>query len=194
MSEEEVAEFQRLEGLRLSNEESNRITRSSIEAALVLLMKDQAFEDISITGIVKRAGVSRTAYYRNYKSKEDILQSTLKEIVDKIVTAMNLHHPIRNSYDYWLALFQTLEQHMDCLRIILKVNMADTILNEMQNAQLNTTTEASLLTNYATYFWSGAIYSVAANWIRGGAKQTAAEMATVCYKIIEAVDGDYCGS
>ncbi|MEK4058460.1 MULTISPECIES: TetR/AcrR family transcriptional regulator [Paenibacillus] len=190
MSEKEVTELQRMEGLRLSNEESNRITRSSIEAALVLLMKDQAFEDITITGIVKRAGVSRTAYYRNYNSKEDILQSTMKEIVDKIVAAMNLHHPIRNSYDYWLALFQTLEQHIDCLQIILKVNMADTILSEMQDAQLIRSKEVSLLTNYAAYFWSGAIYSVAASWIRSGAKQSAAEMAMLCYKIIEAVNGD----
>ncbi|SDF16617.1 regulatory protein, tetR family [Fontibacillus panacisegetis] len=194
MSTKEVTELQRLEGLRLSNEESNRITRSSIESALVLLMKDQTFEEITITGIVKRAGVSRTAYYRNYKSKEDILQSTMKEIVDKIVTAMNLHHPIRNSYEYWLALFQTLEQHMDCLRIILKVNLADAILNEMQSAQMNTSTEKTLLTNYAAYFWSGAVYSVAAHWIKSGAKQSVAEMATLCYKIIEAVDGDYCGS
>ncbi|AIQ48572.1 TetR family transcriptional regulator [Paenibacillus sp. FSL R7-0273] len=190
MSAKEVTEFQRLEGLRLSNEESNRITRSSIEAALVLLMNDQAFEDITITAIVKRAGVSRTAYYRNYNSKEDILQSTMKEIADKIVAAMNLHHPIRNSYEYWLALFQTLEQHLECLQIILKVNMADTILNDMQAVQLNRSNEETLLTHYAAYFWSGAIYSVAANWIRGGGRQSAAEMATICYRIIEAVNGN----
>lgn len=194
MSMKEVTEFQRLEGLRLSNEESNRITRSSIESALVLLMKDHAFEDITITGIVKRAGVSRTAYYRNYNSKEDILQSTMKEIVDTIVTAMNLHYPIKNSFEYWLALFQTLEQHIDCLRIILKVNLADAIPNEMQSAQMNASTEKSLLSKYADCFWSGAVYSVAANWIRSGAKQSAAEMATLCYKIIEAVDSNYCDS
>ncbi|MBA9087922.1 AcrR family transcriptional regulator [Fontibacillus solani] len=194
MSRKEVTELQRMEGLRVSNEESNRITRSSIQASLVMLMNDQAFEDITITAIVKRAGVSRTAYYRNYNSKEDILQSTVKEIVDKIFAAMNLHHPIRNSYEYWLALFQILEQHMDCLQIILKVNMADTIHNELQATQLNRSKEVTLLTNYAAYFWSGAIYSVAANWIRSGAQQSAAEMATLCYKIIEAVNGDCCGS
>ncbi|WP_246334897.1 TetR/AcrR family transcriptional regulator [Fontibacillus panacisegetis] len=84
-------------------------------------MKDHAFEDITITAIVKRAEVSRTAYYRNYHSKEDILQSTMKEIVDKIIAAMNFHLPIRNSYEYWLALFQTLEQHMEYLQIIPKL-------------------------------------------------------------------------
>ncbi|MCG7379754.1 TetR/AcrR family transcriptional regulator [Paenibacillus sp. ACRSA] len=188
MSEEVNIDLQRTEGLRLSNEESNRITKSSIEAALVLLMKDHAFEEITITGIVKRAGVSRTAYYRNYSSKEDILQSTLMEIIHKIVDAMNLHHPIQNSYDYWLALFQTLEQHIDCLQIILKVNMADIVLRKLQETQLNRSKEDSVLIHYATCFWSGAIYSVAANWIRSGAKESGAEMAILCYKIIEAVD------
>lgn len=191
MSSKEVAKLQRIKGLRVSNEESNRITRLSIQAALVMLMNDQNFEDITITAIVKRAGVSRTAYYRNYSSKEDILQSTIKEIVDKIIAAMNLHHPIRNSYDYWLALFQTLEEHMECLQIILKINLADTIHNELQAIQLNRSKEVTLLTNYAATFWSGAIYSVAANWIRSGARQSAAEMATLCYGIIETVNGDY---
>lgn len=114
----------------------------------------------------------------------------MKEIADKIVAAMNLHHPIRNSYEYWLALFQTLQQHMDCLQIILKVNMADTILNELQDAQSSRLNGNTLLTKYAAYFWSGAIYSMAANWIRSGAQQSAAEMATICYRIIEAVNGD----
>lgn len=194
MPMKEVADLGSLEALRLSNEESNRITRSSIESALIILMKDKNFEDITITAIVKRAGVSRTAYYRNYKSKEDILQSTLKEIVNAIVNGMQLRYPIKNSYTYWLALFEILEQHLDCLHIILKVNLADAILNEMQSAQIHASTGKTLLASYANCFWSGAIYSVATNWIRSGAKQSAAEMATLCYKIIESVDREDCDS
>ncbi|WP_442913586.1 TetR family transcriptional regulator [Lacrimispora sp.] len=40
-------------------------------------MKDRCLHDTSITDIVKRAGVYRTADYRNYDSKEDILHSIM---------------------------------------------------------------------------------------------------------------------
>ena len=50
-----------LKNLYQSNQEANQITRESIETALLHLM-------------VKKAGVSRNAFYRNYKSKEEILE------------------------------------------------------------------------------------------------------------------------
>ena len=44
--------MERRDALRLSNEESNRLTRECIEAALILLMQDADFASISITDII----------------------------------------------------------------------------------------------------------------------------------------------
>ena len=57
----------------LSNNEANRITRESICTALLELMKTKEFKEISISELVRRAGVSRQSFYRNYKTKEDIV-------------------------------------------------------------------------------------------------------------------------
>lgn len=43
-----------------SNKETNRLTREAICTALVFLIQEQSFSKITITDIVKRAGVSRT--------------------------------------------------------------------------------------------------------------------------------------
>ena len=61
------------EYLKLSNMESNKITKESIQVALISLMANKKLENITITEIVKKAGVSRTSFYRNYKDKEDVL-------------------------------------------------------------------------------------------------------------------------
>lgn len=65
----------RLKGLRLSNEETNRLTRESLETALLQLLQEQDIRDISIEALVQRAGVSRMVYYRNFGSKEAILDN-----------------------------------------------------------------------------------------------------------------------
>ena len=48
----------------------NEITKRSIIEAFLLLLQNQPYEKISISDIVKKAGVARVSYYRNFNSKE----------------------------------------------------------------------------------------------------------------------------
>ena len=50
-----------------------------IYEALIELMKQKPYGEITITDITKKAGVSRMAYYRNYQDKDDILISHYKK-------------------------------------------------------------------------------------------------------------------
>ncbi|HIS07210.1 MAG TPA: TetR/AcrR family transcriptional regulator, partial [Candidatus Choladocola avistercoris] len=50
------------------------MTKECLYTALLLLMEKKPYEDITITEIAKKAGVSRMSYYRLYKSKDDILE------------------------------------------------------------------------------------------------------------------------
>ena len=84
----EKNENRKLRALRLSNEESNRVVRESIETALVQLLGQKDISEISIEEIVNRAGVSRMAYYRNYASKDAILDDIFERVCGKIRTAM----------------------------------------------------------------------------------------------------------
>ncbi|MGT2753343.1 TetR/AcrR family transcriptional regulator [Streptococcus ovis] len=63
-----------LKNLYQSNKESNQLTRESIETALLFLLEKKELAQISISELVQKAGVSRNAFYRNYKSKEEILE------------------------------------------------------------------------------------------------------------------------
>ena len=60
--------------------ESNLLTKECIVTALLRLMQEKKYESISITDITTLAGVSRMAYYRNYKSKDEIL---IKYLLDQ---------------------------------------------------------------------------------------------------------------
>ena len=81
-------ELERMNILRLSNAEANKITRDCMKAALVKLLNEKDLPQISVTEIVTAAGVSRPAFYRNYSSKEDLLEdviASVKELLSKVV-------------------------------------------------------------------------------------------------------------
>ena len=46
-------------------------TKRCIMDALLQLMHTKDYDDITITDITERAGVSRMSYYRNYHSKDE---------------------------------------------------------------------------------------------------------------------------
>lgn len=51
----------------------NRIAKESIFTALMILMEQKNFNEISITEVAKKAVVSRMAFYRNYNLMEDMI-------------------------------------------------------------------------------------------------------------------------
>ena len=66
--------------LQEANTESNRLTREAIRTGLIMLMHNNKYDRITVTDIIKRAGVSRSGFYRNYQSKEEVLDEVAGEI------------------------------------------------------------------------------------------------------------------
>ena len=98
MSERKISE-KSLENLRKSNQESNFLTREAIETALLQLLEKKDLAKISISELVKRAGVSRAAFYRNYDSKEEILESVFKRSVHNIMEQLS-HYDVQAMQEF----------------------------------------------------------------------------------------------
>ena len=77
-------EMQKREILRLSNREANRLTRECIQTALIHLMAVKDIDRISVSELVRKAGVSRTAFYNNYTSMYGVLQALTTELLDEL--------------------------------------------------------------------------------------------------------------
>lgn len=105
MSERRISE-KSLENLRKSNQESNLLTREAIETALLQLLEKKDLTKISISELVKRAGVSRAAFYRNYDSKEEILESVFKRTVHNIMEQLHHYDLKTDLYLVWVHLFR----------------------------------------------------------------------------------------
>ena len=58
----------------MNNQEKNTYVRSQLLAALLKMMREQSFADISVSALVNRAQVGRASFYRNFTDKEDVLR------------------------------------------------------------------------------------------------------------------------
>ena len=65
----------------MNNQEKNTYVRQHILSALLELMSTQDFAAISIQALVDAAGVGRASFYRNYKSKEDVLRQEAERLM-----------------------------------------------------------------------------------------------------------------
>ena len=64
------------------NKSNIRVRRAIIDA-LYGIMQDTPLDQITVTEIVEKAGVSRASYYRNFNSKEEVLISMVHDVLDE---------------------------------------------------------------------------------------------------------------
>ena len=67
----------------LSNK-TRPVVKEYIYESLMILMRNSEFDKIKISDIANKAGVSRMTYYRNYVSKEHIIETHIDYIFDQI--------------------------------------------------------------------------------------------------------------
>ena len=131
MSERRISE-KSLENLRKSNQESNLLTREAIETALLQLLEKKDLTKISISELVKRAGVSRAAFYRNYDSKEEILESVFKRTVHNIMEQLHHYDLKTDLYLVWVHLFREARKEARVIQLALDYHLEKIFVQAMQ--------------------------------------------------------------
>lgn len=62
-----------------------RRTRRRLRDALIALVLEQGYDNITIQEITDRADLSRATFYLHYKDKDELLASSLEEMFDELV-------------------------------------------------------------------------------------------------------------
>lgn len=162
--------------------ESNRLAKECIVTALVELMKIREYDTITITDIAKKAGVSRMAYYRNYTSKDDILNKYIEEVGQSIHKMIADSNSSSVPYDYFYALFEQLGKYSDLAIVAYRAHLGELILAALIKNMFVTfpPAENNPTDHYYHYFLAGAFYNVFVEWMKGGLREDSATMARLC--------------
>lgn len=179
MAERKISE-KSLENLKRFNQENNAITRESIEISLLQLLEKKDLKKITISELVQRAGVSRAAFYRNYDSKEEILESIFQSSIAKITKSLDGYNLKTDLYQVWVYLFKEVKKEAKIISLAIDYNferlLTKAVYDFLEKRNGNSSNGAA---SYLNSFWSSAIVSVISKWIKDGMKIPAEKIATL---------------
>ncbi|MDR6123521.1 AcrR family transcriptional regulator [Bacillus sp. SLBN-46] len=69
------------------NDKRMKRTKLMFHHALLLLLQEKTFEEISISDIVRKAEVNRGTFYYHYEQKEDLLEEMVNTVINNMVVA-----------------------------------------------------------------------------------------------------------
>lgn len=166
-------------------------TKRCIMDALLQLMHTKDYDDITITDITEKAGVSRMSYYRNYHSKDEILMDYMFRIIKEYALSLANDFPeLQNgfqTYDHILHGLRYLQKYADYALCLKKSNRSEIILHGLDFYMLTIAgmADSDSPRKYELYYYSGALYNIFLHWIEDGMKEDIEVIASLIYRHIQ---------
>ncbi|MBS1363610.1 MAG: TetR/AcrR family transcriptional regulator [Bacilli bacterium] len=159
----------------MSNEGRNTFVLDCLTEALLKLLKEKKLIDISITELIDKAGVGRASFYRNFKTKEDILIRHADSITKEFVNNQKFKYESTHFYEYVIMLFEHLNNHRQFETILMKNNLIYIIENMFDKYFL--INASNLSEQFRQMYIAGGFYNVFKFWLMNGCKETPTELA-----------------
>ncbi|MGG5318572.1 TetR-like C-terminal domain-containing protein [Enterococcus sp. AZ072] len=171
-------------------------TKQRITAAMVRLLKEKNFDQITVKDICEYAEISRSGFYLHYLDKYDLAEKHQLELLahaNKIIQTASQSTIKRN--DLMLHMLNYLKNDGELLALLISDHGSPEIQNQVKqllkknalkniiahiNIQLDTETEK----HYLVTFLSNAILGVLQEWINTGQKESPEDLVQIMNKIV----------
>jgi AcrR family transcriptional regulator len=158
----------------------NSVVKESLTEALLKLIEKKSFHDITITELTKKAGVGRVSFYRNFKSKEDILITYFSKKMNEWSESLKQS----SSKCIIMEVFRLFYENRDFIQILYKADLSYLLLKCLW-ASNGPKPEHSNHLAYWNAKLTGGLFAWCDEWIRRGMQETPEEMRALVPRIVE---------
>lgn len=164
--------------------EANIRVRKSITDALFSLMKDKNFSEITITEIIREAGVARASFYRNYTSKEDVLLTLISFVLNDYRETADYNLEEYYTYQNVLRSFQYFKKYEKYVIDLYQHGFGISLLEELNqfHESIAGVMKVHSVTRYQLYMYIGALYNTAIVWLLSEEQEPVEEIATMFFQ------------
>lgn len=167
----------------MNNQEKNTYVRNQILGALLKMMQEQPFADISISALVSTAQVGRASFYRNYTDKEDVLRQENDRLTAQWKQSYEAEeHAAPN--ELLISLLDFYKEHSDFFLALYQAGLSDIMLQTLLD-QSEITPEMPNAMAYLKSSIAYMLYGWIVEWMKRGMQESGTELA----KMLEEAQG-----
>lgn len=120
----------------------SRKTRQGLRHALLILLKEKRYEEISVQDIIERADVARSTFYAHYVDKDDLLTGQNGIFAESLGDDMAEHSAHAHDEGFSsLTWFQHIQAQGDVLKVIAKDPAMDIAMKTLRKLILRSVQE-----------------------------------------------------
>ncbi len=167
-------------------------TRDTLGDALVALMQEKNFDDITVQDLLDRAGVGRSTFYQHYRDKDDLFLSDVEDFLQLLSSALSQHGAsprrllpvqelfshIRETHGFYAALVKA--GKMDDVQTLARGIFARSIEERLQRSGIEMGPAQQSAHAHAL---AGSVFSLLDWWIDQGMKRESREMDDVFHNL-----------
>ncbi|MGM9662303.1 MAG: TetR/AcrR family transcriptional regulator [Oscillospiraceae bacterium] len=159
--------------------EANLRVKANITNTLFSLMEKKSLADIHVSEIVKGAGVARASFYRNYCSKEDVLITLVRDVLEAFYQESHLEQGTIYTYDNVLLSFQYFRRYRKYMLDLYRSGFMSVVLEELNHFHENIegNMPSSSIERYHLYMYTGALLNTALVWLAADDQTSPEDMA-----------------
>ena len=165
----------------------NLFVRDCICTAIFQLMEKKKYEDITVSEIIAKAGVSRMGFYRNYESKESVIEDFILRAFNRTVDEIESKRPLNlQTYNVIVTVLENFKKYSDYINILLSQNL-DYLTYTCYQKAFNRIYRQKKVTPLRYYYASilmANMFALEVGWVKSGLKDSPDELARMYSKIL----------
>lgn len=176
----------RYDSLRRHSAESNALAKSCLKTALLALMREKSYKDLSVSELCRKAGVSRMAFYRNYRVVNDLFEDAARDLNGEILRAVGSPFRAGTSNDWYEQAFRLTREHREEVAVMFRENFQFAwmkVVNSLALHDPDFPTEKKV----QRLAWCGGFENIVSWWLNNGMRQSDEEMAAYCVRYLPVI-------
>lgn len=159
-------------------------TKRALCNALGRLLQEKEFDRISVSDIVREAGITRKTFYNHYQDKIEMVQDYQMKLSEKIQEHIRCHEKIDR--EFFVDLFVLLDQQDALLTGLFSIHgspmMQEIIKGTMKQYCLDMTVNTKkdpIFLEYQAIMLANIIFGIVQHWLTTGKKSSPEEVADI---------------
>lgn len=164
--------------MNVKNNKRRRESQEKLEKAFVELLQTKELNDITVSDLIKAAGLNRSTFYANYLDIFDLADKTRNKL-ERDFSSLFSNYDYFNERSGALKMFRHIKENQIFYKTYFKLCYNDKHLISICDPKRAELEHVSENLKYHIEFFRNGLNAIIKLWLAGGCKETPEEMAAV---------------